>query len=84
MRIDHDGPLAGCGPFRDKRVWRWCRRCLKAGWSSSSVRGVDADYREPQGGYVQLRISRLMSSAGLCAALACWSWWGRIAGERCA
>src|SRR6266849_2227074 len=26
--------------------------------------------------YAQLRITRLMSSAGLCAALACRAWWG--------
>src|SRR5215475_8996697 len=31
--------------------------------------------------YANVRIMYLMSSAGLCAVLACWAWWGRGRGS---
>ena len=43
-------------------------------WRTGSTMTRSAGSRKA--GYVQLNISRLMNSAGLCAALSCWSWRG--------
>jgi RNA-directed DNA polymerase len=69
-RIDHDHLLASLGSFpaRDM-ISGWLKAC------SRRAKGSRPPWRElPRAGYVQLNISRLMSSAGLCAALACWPW----------
>ena len=72
--LDHEillGILAE--KIHDNRFLRLIRNMLKAGYLE------DWEYHDtlsgvPQGAYAKLNISRLMNSAGLCAALACWPW----------
>ena len=68
----------------DERVLRLIGKWLAAGviedgtWTAS-------ERAHRRAGYVQLNIMTLMSSAGLCAALACWRLVGAMpGGERCA
>ena len=70
-RIDHDHLLAALGSFP--------ARDMIAGWLKAGVfeagKGSRPPRREPRrAAYAKLNISRLMNSAGLCAALACWPW----------
>ena len=58
----------------DKRVLALVKAFLKAGILTEDRHLEDTTTGTPQGRYVQLNISRLMNSAGLCAAPAGSAW----------
>ena len=62
--------------IKDKRICALVKAFLKSGVLTELGDREETLTGTPQGGYAQLNITRLMSSAGLCAALARRAWWG--------
>ena len=69
-RLSHQHILASLGTFPAREL---VRRWLQAGVLEDGRLTPTRD-GTPRAAYVQLNITRLMSSGGLCAALAFWPW----------
>ena len=70
-RLSHQHILASLGSFPARGL---VRRRLQAGVLEDGRFAPAGEGNSPRAGYVQLNISRPMSSAGLCPVLACSAW----------